>query len=148
MVKMVITMTDENDKDKHLEAPDIEKKISINASNNTGKSAHPLRFLDEYFPDENQMELKGRLDRPMVVEFSTLEVLFDMYPEIDDLRPMVKTWSDQIEKRLTSVDGQSRDEFKDILVSLLSGYKSEEQLNEDGSFFKQLFDASGGADSD
>lgn len=139
---------DNESKDNPLKAPDIEDKISTNVPEDTGKSAHPLRFLDEYFPDEVQMELKGRLDRPMVVEFSTLEVLFDMYPEIDDLRPTVSTWSDQIEKRLTSVDGQSRNEYKEILVSLLSGYTSEEKLNDEGTFFKQLFDASGGADNE
>lgn len=126
--------------------PDILDKIKVGHDEPKPEdmSNHPLRFLDDYFPDHDNMKLKGRLKAPLTVRFSAIDAIFFFYPEISHLEDIVKNWADAIEQRLVSVDGLSREEYKEILIALLHGYKMEEDTNSDKqSFFKQIFDAGG-----
>lgn len=133
--------------------PDILKKIKAHSKKSgkkgDGWDAHPLRFLDDYFPEKHDIAQKGRLKQALTVRFSAVDAIFYFFPEVKHLEPIVKAWANQIETRLVSVDGASRDEFMEILIALLHGYRMEEDTDESSqSFFKQIFDASSNAGGD
>jgi len=120
----------------------IEDKIEVTSENKEQvDKKHPLKFLDDYFPDSDEIELKGRLEQRMIVPLSTVNAILEYYPEISDMEGIINEWVKQIEKRMVSVDGLSRDEYKEIMIALLGQYKLEEHTDEkDSSFLKNLFE--------
>lgn len=116
--------------------------------NKSHQSPHPLVFLDRFFPEKDEIEMMGRLERPLTVLLSTAESVFDFYPEVEHLRPHATRWLSVVEKRLTSVDGKSRKEYETILSSLFSGYRADRQDARESSFFRDIFDAGGGSSDD
>lgn len=117
----------------------------------SGDMPPPLRFLEQYMPEKEDWATKGRLDRNnMVINISSLRVLKRLYPEIgDEMDEILQEWLDHVEKRLVSVEGQSRQEYKEILQSLLAGMhhkttSSEDYMSED--FMDKLFRVDKGED--
>lgn len=130
-----------------LRFEDLESAIK---SREEGEELPPaFRFLEKYFPEKGDIGAKGRLEsKNMPVNISSLRVLGDLYPELKEAEnPMDETvvdWLDNLEKRLTSVEGKSREEYKEILEALLSGLRDTGKPDEkDSSIMRELFTVGG-----
>lgn len=131
---------DADDVDMSLRYEDLEDAFKTDA-----ELPPAFKFLDKYIPDKDDMGQKGRLvsdDMPSLI--SSLKVLSDFYPELTEggspMSESLEDWLDNFEKRLVSVDGKSRDEYKDILEALLSGiHESGEHGDTNGSIMRKLF---------
>lgn len=106
-----------------------------------GELPPALRFMEEYFPDSDAWSEKGRLDRKnMVINISSLRKIHELYPELSH-EDELHDWLTHVEKRLTSVQGKSREEYKEILESLLAGlqHRGDREGDMDKSFMQKLF---------
>lgn len=146
-------MNEEKDEEKEeLSADELLQLRFENLKDESGDGELPpaLRFLEEYFPKKTDMGSKTRLrTKDMPVNLSSLKVLGEMYPEIqeNDMDETIINWMDSLEKRLISVDGKSREEFKEILEALLSGLRETKASDDvDSSIMRKLF-TSGGDES-
>ncbi len=144
-------MTEDKDEDGKSMAKQLgvrPEKVLDKVQSSSGESDMPpaLTFLDKYLPEKEDWATKGRLDRKdMVVNISSLRVIIDVYPEIgEELNEVLQTWLDHLERRLVSVDGASREEYKEILESLLAGihHKAKDEDRMDKSFAQKLFTVS------
>lgn len=89
-----------------------------------------------YLPDSDDWEAKTVLDLTDPAAISALSQLERMYPEVDDLQPLVDDFLDHFLKTRTSVAGQSREEYQNILVSMFGGNIDEETAR--GAFVDAL----------
>lgn len=80
-----------------------------------------IELLANYLPEQNDYGAKTRLDEKHPELLSALELMTHFYPEISDMENELKQFIHSYEKRLTSVDGKSRDEFVRILEALTGG---------------------------
>jgi hypothetical protein len=78
-------------------------------------------MADSYLPSGDDWEAKTILDLTDPAAVSALKQFGQMYPEIDDLQPLVDDFLDHFLKTRTSVQGKSRDEYRNILVSMYGG---------------------------
>lgn len=138
---------------------EVEDKLSVryedleNAMSKEGELPPAFKFLDKYFPEKEDMAQKGRLEsRDMPVNISSLKILGRLYPELKEgetsYDETIDIWMDNLEKRLVSVEGKSREEFKEILEALLTGIRDTGKPEEgSNSIMRELF-TTGGSDGD
>lgn len=96
-------------------------------------------FVKEYFPDKSDIRQKGRLDKSLPYFLSTIEEYPNLFPPLKSREDLLDRWLDNIEKRLISVEGKSRDEFKEILKSIVRLQDAPE--DEKGEGFKKYLKA-------
>lgn len=84
-----------------------------------------IELLANYLPEQDDFGAKTRLDENHPELISALELLTHLYPEVSDMEDELKQFTHSYEKRLTSVDGKSRDEFVRILEALTGGRGAE-----------------------
>lgn len=144
--KVVRTVSDneENDENKPVDASDIEDKISV--KHEEGKKAksekkHPLGFVDDFFPDKENMKQKGNLKRALTVLLSSAPQIFEFYPEIKQFKEPVMDWCDDIEERQVSIDGLSREQMVEVLKSVMNMMDMKEENTGENSFFEEIFSA-------
>jgi len=114
-----------------------------------------FRFLEKYFPEENSMGEKTRYRSDEVaIKLTVLKMLPKIYPELTeiegfDAQALIDGWIDNFDKRLTSVQGESRTEFKEILKSMLGGMRAMNQKGDNGigGLMQKMF-ATGGEENE
>lgn len=107
-------------------------------------------FLEKYFPEKENTGEKSRYkDASMPVNLTIIKLLPEVYPELDEgdikLSPFIDSWVRSFDKRVTSVEGKSREEFKEILKALLGGLRSMNRRDDDGamSLMQRMFTTKG-----
>lgn len=138
--------TDEDTDEKKSIEDRISKKTS-NKDEEVDPETHPLKFIDDYTPDKDDMAQKGDLKRAMTTLFPSADAMLEVF-ENDDLTleetmKLTKEWLTQVEKRQISVKGKSREDFKDIYKALLGSYSHSEK-DQDKSFMQSVFGADRG----
>lgn len=86
-----------------------------------GGSREPVDLLSDYIPEKEDWAAKTKLKDEQVAKLIALEMIPDLYPELEHRRGLIYQWIDQYEKRLTSVNGMSRAEYHDILIAISGG---------------------------
>lgn len=120
--------------------------------NKEGEMPPAFKFLESYFPDEESMGEKTRYRSDEVaIKITTLKMLPEIYPELKDIRNfdaqgIIDAWIDNFDKRLTSVQGESRTEFKEILKAMLGGMRAMQQKHDGGvsGLMESMFTTKGG----
>lgn len=77
-----------------------------------------------YLPDDDEWLAKTHLDVGDAAAIAALSELGTMFPEVDDLQPLVDGFLEEYLKGKIS-ENDARDEFKDILVSMHGGNVGE-----------------------
>lgn len=135
-----MTESDEAEDKLGIRYEDLEEAVT----ENEGELPPAFQFMDEYFPDKEDIGQKGRLNKDMPANISSLRILEKLYPELMEgkmeLGDTMDAWMNNLEKRLISVDGKSREEFKEILEAMLSGLRDTGQSKgEEKSVMRKLF---------
>jgi hypothetical protein len=129
-------MSQQTDADENGEEPDAVPFYPE-------KGPDPDEMAASYLPEGDDWEAKTILDISDPAAVSALKQFGQMYPEIDDLQPIVDEFLDHFLKTRTSVSGQSREEYRNILMSMYGGSIDEETAR--GAFVDAL---AAGADDD
>lgn len=142
----IVIEDDEDDEDEKFAGVDelvqkarkklgiVAEESEIGSNTNTDLPAE-LRILSQYIPKETDLAQKTKVPNIKVANMiSILRCYPDMFPELDDerTRKVFDKYFNQLEKRLTSVEGESRDEYTRIFESLLSGVSYKHEDRDDG----------------
>lgn len=75
----------------------------------------------DYMPHADHWAAKTRLDPHDPAAIGGLSEIGTMFPEVDDLQPVIDNVLEEFLPAKTSVGGRSRDEYGDILMSMFGG---------------------------
>lgn len=81
----------------------------------------------DYLPGEDEWIAKTHLDVGDPAAIAALRNLDAMFPEVEDLQPLVDSVLDQLFRGRTSVNGMSRVEYKAILEGMYGGKSDDGQ---------------------
>ena len=84
-------------------------------------------MVSGYLPEDEDWLAKTHLDVNDPAAVSALRNLDQMFPEVDDLQPLVDDFLDDFLKSKTSVKGMSRDEYKNILMGMFGASGDDEE---------------------
>lgn len=86
-----------------------------------GSGPNREEMLSNYLPENDEWEAKTILDLNDPAAVAALDNLGMMYPEVDDLQPIVDEFLEEFLKSRISVQGKSRSEFRDMFISAFGG---------------------------
>lgn len=103
--------------DTNLEDDDDEEQDVAEAF---FKDSGPGReeMASDYLPQSDDWLAKTLLDVNDPAAIAALRNLGEIYPEVDDLQPLVDGVLDEFLRGKTSVGGRSREEYRKILMSM------------------------------
>lgn len=135
----VIPMSDE----------DILEKIDNKKKENNGneKEPHVLESVNKYIADEENIEEKGNITEAQAVLFSIGANVYEPYKDhiSETTFDFIKEFIKDLERRQISINGMSRDEFREILKAMLGSWsRSEESEGGKGGFVQSFLDAEAG----
>lgn len=112
--------------------PDVEQsKIRDEESDlmfgyaNRGDEINKMELLGRYLPEQNDYAAKTVLAKQHPEIIAAVENLTEMFPEIEHMEDTILSFVYKYEKRKTSVNGRSREEFLDILTAMSGGSRSD-----------------------
>lgn len=113
-------MTDSDPQhDSPDDAPDDEDDMAETWFNSGGPGRDEM--ASGYLPDDDDWLAKTHLDVGDPASIAALRNLETMYPEVEDLQPLVDDALDELLRGRTSVAGMSREEYRSILESMYGG---------------------------
>lgn len=80
----------------------------------------------DYLPESEDWLAKTQLDLNDPQAVAALKQFHRMFPEVDDLQPIIDEFTSDFMKGRTSVGGDSRSEYRDIIMSMFGGNPSTE----------------------
>lgn len=83
------------------------------------------QLISDYLPEQNDWPAKTVLAEEHPEIIAGIEQLTDLYPEVEHLERTIFEFVAQFEKRRTSINGRSRQEFLDILAGMAGGKRSD-----------------------
>lgn len=105
-------MPDPSDTD----ATDGDDDIAETFLNSGGPGREEM--ASDYLPESDDWLAKTLLDVNDPAAIAALRNLGEIYPEVDDLQPLVDGVLDEFLRGKTSVGGRSREEYRKILMSM------------------------------
>lgn len=87
----------------------------------SGKSTSVNDMVEGYLPENDDWIAKTVLDLEDPATIAALQQIGHLYPEVDELQPMIDDFVDTFVRGRTSVAGQSREEYKDIFSAAFGG---------------------------
>lgn len=75
-------------------------------------------MVSGYLPEQEDWEAKSIIDLSDPAAIAALENFGRMFPEVDDLQPLVDDFLHHYLKSKTSVGGSSREEYKEIFQAM------------------------------
>lgn len=75
-------------------------------------------MVSEYLPEQHDWEAKTNLDLSDPAAIAALSNFGRMFPEVDDLQPLIDDFLTHFLKSKTSVKGASRDEYRKIFMAM------------------------------
>lgn len=78
----------------------------------------PNEMANDYIPEGDDWLAKTILDVNDPAAIAALRNFEEIYPEVEDLQPLVDGALDQFLKGKTSVGGRSREEYRKILMAM------------------------------
>lgn len=124
------------------ESEDID--VQELAATSTGSSDRIGReeMVASYLPEESDWDAKTVMEIGDPGAVAALRQFHQMFPEVEGLQPVIDEFLDDYLRSRTSVGGQSRKEYKDILQAMMGG------TPEDNSTGKALAKAFGVEEDD
>lgn len=83
-------------------------------------------MVNAYLPDEDDWVAKTVLDLNDPHAVSVLKQFYRMFPEVDDLQPLIDEFSEEFLKGRTSIGGKGRGEYQRIFESMYGGHPDQE----------------------
>lgn len=74
-----------------------------------------------YLPESDEWSAKTALDLNDPQALAALGQFAQMFPEVEDLQGIIDDFTEEFMKSRTSVNAQSRDEYKDMIMSMYGG---------------------------
>jgi len=121
-------MADSDTPDGDMDADDVPESIFANSGPDREE------MIAAYLPESDDWEAKTILDLDDPRAVAALKNMDKMYPEVEGLQPLIDSFLEEFLKSRTSVGGQSREDFRDMLISMFGGDTSDN----DGSTALQL----------
>lgn len=75
-------------------------------------------MVSEYLPEQHDWEAKTNLNLSDPAAIAALSNFGRMFPEVDDLQPLIDDFLEHFLKSKTSVAGKSRDEYRKIFMAM------------------------------
>lgn len=75
-------------------------------------------MVAEYLPEQHDWEAKTNLDLSDPAAVAALSNFGRMFPEVDDLQPLIDDFLEHFLKSKTSVGGKSREEYRKIFMAM------------------------------
>jgi hypothetical protein len=94
-------------------------------------------MVHSYLPDEDDWPAKTQLDLTDPHAVSALQQFEKLFPEVDDLQPVIDEFVEEFLKARTSVGGDARDEYNRIFESMFGGHP-DQGSKAAGAFVKAL----------
>jgi hypothetical protein len=99
-------------------------------------------MVDNYLPAGEEWAAKTLLEENDAAAIAVLRQYGGMYPEVDDLQPIIDQFLFEFLRARTSIGGKSRNEYQRIFESMFGGHPDEQDN------FKDAFVSAFGADED
>lgn len=87
------------------------------------------QMASDYLPKSEDWMAKTALDLNDPQAVAALMQFARMFPEVDDLQPIIDEFSTDFMKARTSVEAQSRTEYKSIIESMFGGHSDDDGVN-------------------
>lgn len=84
-----------------------------------------MEMTASYLPEDDDWPAKSILDVGDPAAIAALSQLGQMFPEVDDLQPLVDGFVEEFLKSRTSVGGKSREEYRDMIMAMHGGNVGE-----------------------
>lgn len=78
-----------------------------------------------YLPEQDDWEAKSIIDLSDPAAIAALSNFDDMFPEVEDLQPLIDDFLHHYLKSKTSVSGSSREEYKEIFQAMYGSSGSD-----------------------
>jgi hypothetical protein len=78
-------------------------------------------MVSSYLPGENEWQAKTHLDANDPPAIAALREFGSIYSEVEELQPLIDEFLDHFMQTKTSVKGRSREEYREIMVSMYGG---------------------------
>lgn len=85
----------------------------------------PDEMASDYLPESDDWLAKTVLDLNDPQAIAALSQFDTMFPEVEDMQPMIDDVLDQFLRGRTSVHGASRDEYRSIIESMFGGHPDD-----------------------
>jgi hypothetical protein len=82
-------------------------------------------MVSDYLPGEEEWSAKTLLELNDPAAIAVLRQFDELFPEVDDLQPVIDEFMHEFLRSRTSVGGQSRDEYQRIFESMFGGHPDE-----------------------
>ena len=123
-----MSKSEENGEDFAID-PDLKEELDGALSEESiigmgmagGKSEEKMPLVKEWFPDENKWEGKTIITANQATQLALAKHLPKAFPEIMPLEGFINDVINDYEMLLTSVEGVSREQQKETLISLFGG---------------------------
>lgn len=102
--------------DSNTDATDPDEDIAETFLSSGGPGREEM--AGDYLPESEDWLAKTLLDVNDPAAIAALSNLGEIYPEVDDLQPLVDGVLDEFLRGKTSVGGRSREEYRKILMSM------------------------------
>lgn len=113
-------MTDDNTTDT-----DESEELAETFFRDSGPGREEM--ANDYLPESDDWLAKTLLDVNDPAAIAALSNLETIYPEVEDLQPLVDDVLDKFLRGKTSIGGMSRSEYEGILKSMYGGGDDDEQ---------------------
>lgn len=97
-------MTDDND--------------GVSTTSASRNSINPNEMANDYLPGEDQWVAKTILDLEDPGRIAVLRQMDQIYPEVEDLQPVIDQFLDEFLPAKTSIGGKSRDEINKMFQAM------------------------------
>lgn len=87
------------------------------------------KMAADYLPESEDWMAKTALDLNDPQAIAALNQFAAMFPEVDDLQPIIDEFSSDFMKARTSVNAQSRTEYNRIIESMFGGHPDDDGVN-------------------
>lgn len=96
---------------------DVEESVTTTSA---AKGGGPERneMVSEYLPGDDEWAAKTVLDLEDPGRIAVLRQMDQIYPEVEDLQPVLDQFLDEFLPAKTSIAGKSRDEYKEIFEAM------------------------------
>lgn len=96
----------------------------------SGNSLNREDMVASYLPESDDWPAKTVLELHDPALLAALSEMGEMYPEVDDLQPIIDEVLEQFMKSKTSVAGASREEYKTIFQSMFGGSPDDDNAGD------------------
>lgn len=86
-------------------------------------------MASDYLPGSDEWSAKTLLDVNDPAAIAALSNFDVMFPEVEDLQPLIDSALEEFFKSRTSVKGQSRQEYRDIMMSMYGSNPDDSSAN-------------------